>query len=141
MGEDFQSHNITDARIWLETNHFMDALPRDIVNEAIVSVAMQNKSHQVQEYLHAIKWDGTPRIARFLHKATGCVDDDYSRAVSISLVISAVNRIFQPGSQVDTVVVLEGPQGLKKSTLLKVKCRNALNKFFNIFLHFLHYPA
>jgi len=120
-GDELQTHHMTEVRASLEKNHFKDNLSKDVVNEAIVLAAMQKKSHQVIDYISHLKWDGVPRIETFLELVTGCKNDDvaYIRGVSTYLFMSAVNRIFEPGSKADAVVVFEGDQGIKKSTLVQ----------------------
>jgi putative DNA primase/helicase len=49
----------------------------------------------------------------------GVVDSEYVRAVSAKWMISAVARIYKPGCKADCALVLEGPQGIGKSTVLR----------------------
>ena len=44
----------------------------------------------------------------------------YLRSVGPKWMIAAVARIYRPGCKVDHVVVLEGPQGMGKSTCLRI---------------------
>lgn len=83
-----------------------------------VVIAHENSFHPVRDYLTvaASKWDGTPRIDKWLNQFVGCKDTAYTRKVSAWVLIQACNRIFRPGCQSDYVMVLESPQGLKKTT-------------------------
>jgi len=49
----------------------------------------------------------------------GVPDSPYVRAVGRKFLISAVARIRQPGCKVDTMLVLEGAQGVKKSSSIE----------------------
>ena len=49
----------------------------------------------------------------------GADDTEYSRAVGSRWLISAVARIFRPGAKADCCLILEGPQGIRKSTALR----------------------
>jgi predicted P-loop ATPase len=48
----------------------------------------------------------------------GCEDNEYHRAVSAKTVIAAVRRVRQPGCKFDHMVVIEGRQGIRKSTAI-----------------------
>ena len=80
--------------------------------------ATQPKS--VTDYLDALTWDGTPRIDRWLVDYAGAEDTPYVRGVSRAMLVAAVRRARHPGSPLDQVLVLEGPQGCGKSTALRV---------------------
>lgn len=86
---------------------------------AVNRTALYNKYHPVRDYLDALKWDGTKRLDRFLHILFGAPDTAYERAIGAKWMIGAVARIYQPGCKMDTMLVLEGSQGLKKSTALR----------------------
>jgi predicted P-loop ATPase len=86
---------------------------------AVARTALFNKYHPIRDYLDALKWDGTKRLDRFLHILFGAADGPYERAVGAKWMIGAVARVYQPGCKMDTMLVLEGPQGLKKSTALR----------------------
>lgn len=86
-----------------------------MVLEAVEAVARRHKFHPVRDYLHGLKWDGTPRIDRLFVEYCDTADDAYNRRVAAIFMLSAAARILRPGCKVDTMLVLEGEQGLGKT--------------------------
>jgi hypothetical protein len=64
-------------------------------------------------------WDGQARAEALLIATLGAEDTPYVRAVTRAFLIGAVARARQPGCKADCMVVLEGPQGIGKSTALQ----------------------
>jgi predicted P-loop ATPase len=60
------------------------------------------------------------RVASFAHQYLGAEDSPYHRLVSQFFFINLVRRIFEPGCQMRSVPVLEGPQNRGKSTALRL---------------------
>ena len=94
-------------------------------------VAEHNKYNPVREALEALKWDGIPRVAGgrteegdsvdpWLVEYLGADDTEVNRLFGEKWLIGAVARAMEPGCKMDTMLVLEGPQGLQKSTALRV---------------------
>lgn len=83
---------------------------------AIQRVAEDKPYNPVTDYLNSVKWDHKPRIDRWLHKVFGAADTDIVRAFGSMFLISAVARALRPGCKVDTMLILEGEQGIKKSS-------------------------
>ena len=115
---DWQDHDDLLAATWLQENGI--AVSPEVASQAIEVVARRSKFHPVREYLGRLKWDGNPRIDKWLSYYLGVDDSEYSRAVGKCWLISAVARAYQPGCKVDTAIVLEGEQGRLKSTAIKV---------------------
>lgn len=90
-----------------------------ITCEAVAVVAHENAFHPVRRYLDSLRWDGVSRIDAWLIDHLGAADNALNRAVGAKFLISAVARVRDPGCQVDTMLVLEGRQGLRKSTALR----------------------
>lgn len=86
---------------------------------AVQAIAYKNKRHPVRDYLSSLSWDGVLRLPTWLHDYLGVQQTDYSAAIGTKWLIAAVARIFQPGCQADNMIILEGPQGAKKSTSLE----------------------
>ena len=103
---------------WLQ--HQDIGVPLHVAGQAIEAVAKANRMHPVREYLNALTWDGTHRLADWLSTYLGVEPSPYASAVGARWMISAVARIVAPGSKADTCLILEGPQGIKKSTALRV---------------------
>jgi len=74
----------------------------------------------VREKLDSLDWDGTKRIGDWLRLYLGAESNEYVSAVGARWLISAVARIFDPGVKADCALILEGDQGLMKSTALRV---------------------
>lgn len=78
--------------------------------------------HPVTEYLSSLTWDGTARCDRWLIACLGVADSPLMREMSSKWLIAAVKRAFEPGCQSDYTLVLEGEQGRRKSSALRILC-------------------
>lgn len=94
-------------------------MTRDIVKQAVARHSAQRQRNCVQEWLSPLKWDGKERIEEFFIRVFGADDTVYCRAAARNFFVSIVARIMQPGCKVDNMIVLEGDQGLRKSTALR----------------------
>lgn len=91
-----------------------------VVGRAIGAVAREQRIHPVRDWLDTLKWDGTPRIETWTTTYLGAEPTDLHHAMGALWLISAVARIYRPGVKADHMLILEGQQGAKKSTALKV---------------------
>jgi predicted P-loop ATPase len=91
-----------------------------VVSRSVGAVARDIRIHPVRDYLTSIQWDGTHRLESWAITYLGAHDTRLNRAFGSLWMISAVARIMRPGAKVDHMLILEGPQGAKKSTALKV---------------------
>jgi len=92
---------------------------RQSVEDGMMAEAAHRRFHPIRDWLGALQWDGTARLDTWLCKAFGCADDDYHRAIGAKFLIASVRRIRQPGVKFDHMPVLEGDQGIGKSTVCK----------------------
>ena len=85
--------------------------------DAVAVIANENRYHPVCDFLNALQWDGTERIDSLLIDYLGADDTAYTRAVTRKTLCAAVARVYEPGVKFDSILVLNGPQGVGKSTL------------------------
>jgi len=95
-------------------------LSKDVTHQAIDQRAAECAFHPVRDYLHALEWDGVPRLKNWLTTYLGVETSPYASRVGIMFMVSMIARVEQPGCKVDYVLVLEGPQGAMKSTACRV---------------------
>ena len=87
------------------------------LKDAVAAVAAERAYHPIREYLNALPaWDGVPRVDTLLINYLGAADTIYTRAVTRKTLTAAVARIYRPGLKFDYVLVLNGRQGIGKST-------------------------
>lgn len=115
---------------YLSLRYGLPAISRAALSEAIETVALQNPYHPVQDYLLDLNerevWDGVARLDKWLVHVIGESDKTLPDAVYRYLclvgrywLLGMVNRAMNPGCKFDYCPVLEGPGGLRKSTLVK----------------------
>ena len=92
---------------------------RDVINDALNVTLRENHYHPVRDYLNSLVWDGTERVDTLLIKYLGAEDNEYTRAVTRLTLMQAVGRILEPGTKVDTMLVLAGKQGSNKSEMVR----------------------
>jgi len=89
-----------------------------MAHDAVEVVARCNTWHPVRSHLAALAWDGIKRLPTWLHDVAGACACPYASAIGTRWLIQLVARVMQPGCRADSVLVLEGAQGVRKSSML-----------------------
>lgn len=113
----------TRAQAWLSREYGLD-LGAEAVNAGVFASAERHVIDPLKDYFAGLRgqWDGIPRCSIWLSTVFGAPESPYTAAVGSRWLISAVARALRPGCQVDHVLVTEGPQGVGKSTALRLLC-------------------
>ena len=106
----------THVAAYLE-RHGMNMKPGE-VHTCIKAEAALMSFHPLREYLDALVWDGTPRLDKWLTYYLGVNALEVATVFGPRWWIGMVARIYRPGCKFDTMLVLEGPQGIGKSQAL-----------------------
>ncbi len=102
------------------------------------ALSLHSNAHafnDVKDYLKGLqgKWDGVPRLDTLFIDYLGAKDTAYNRAVTRKAFTAAVARAMTPGCKYDNMVILAGPQGIGKSTLLDKMSRGWFNDSIRTF--------
>jgi predicted P-loop ATPase len=111
-------NDVKQMRAWLSREKLYNTTDQDMY-DAVLVISQQRCYHPVRDYLSSLVWDGVKRVDTWLTEYVGSKDDAYIRAVGRKVLAAAVARIFHPGVKFDYTLVLEGPQGIGKSRLVK----------------------
>lgn len=97
------------------------SVPMEKVRQGIELAARVNTFHPVRERIldHAENGPEGADISGLLCDYFGAEDNEYTREVSRLIMIASVARVFEPGCKFDTAVIVEGGQGIGKSTAIK----------------------
>lgn len=113
---------ITKATTDIEYTYKL-ATSSEMVGEVVTMVASERPFHPVRDYLATLEWDGTPRVADFLETLFGAEayphDPELLRDIGVKFLVSCVARVMEPGCDVQTMLILAGPQGAGKSRGLR----------------------
>ena len=87
---------------------------------AITKVVDDRSYHPIRNMFEALPpWDGIPRVETLLVDYLGADDNEYVHTVTRKILAAAYLRVYHPGIKFDYIVVLNGPQGIGKSTLIQ----------------------
>ena len=89
------------------------------VDDAMALEFERNSFHPVREYLNGLRWDGENRVDTLLIDYLGAANTIYTKEAIRKMLVGAVARVMHPGVKFDLVLVIVGPQGTGKSTLVK----------------------
>lgn len=119
-GEPLQDAVETEISLDIEAGYGL-SYSEERVHKSLAAVAARHPVHPVREYLESLQWDGVPRLDRWLVECCG-VDPSERLAAPAGrrFLVASVARILSPGCKVDTVLILVGAQGARKSTAFKV---------------------
>jgi len=112
---------LTKIKIYLQGYYGLNKLTTKAIEMSLsLFLKQQPRRNTIQEKFSTYKWDKIPRIDKFFHEIYGAPDTEYTSAVSRIFWLSLMKRACKPGIKVDTVIILEGKQGIKKSTSLEL---------------------
>jgi Virulence-associated protein E len=108
-------HDIAAIQEWLQ-HRGLPKIGKEMLHQATDLVAHENAIHPVRQYLDGLRWDGRKRLDKWLAYYLGAEHTPYTAAIGRWFFIAMVARIKRPGCKADYMLVLEGPQGVRKST-------------------------
>lgn len=117
-GKEITDYDILLLKQWLGSEWKYE--PTNVIIEEAVSLACgKNEYHPVRDFIDNLEWDGVSRLDFWLKKYLGAVGPrKYLQAVGVKTLTAMIKRIYEPGCKFDHVLILEGEQGIGKSTVV-----------------------
>lgn len=112
--------NYDDSALFSIIQSAYELKQRNDLMDALKNVSIKNKFHPVKDVLNSLSWDGKEHIKNLLPDYLGCEKTEYVYEVMKLFLLGGISRIFQPGCKFDYCLILQGPQGLGKSTFLRL---------------------
>lgn len=122
-GEPVEDVSVVDIVRWMYREYGAE-WSKDKIRDALLSVSRTNRFNPVHDYLTGLPvWDGVERTKRLLFDYFPCLVEEGTQelleAYGRCWMISLVARAIRPGCQVDSVLTLQGDEGIRKSTGLR----------------------
>jgi len=109
------------VRIQLAIKHgILVKSSREDVQDILTEIAVENQYSPIEEYLNSLPIAPDTSILDSIAEKYFCVKDPIYEMFVRKTLIGAVKRTFEPGCKIDTVMILQGKQGYRKSTFFKV---------------------
>lgn len=121
-GKPVDDNDILQLVYLMQNEAHLPNISKETVYSAIQHYAHMNRYDEAVDWLKSLKWDGTPRLATWLIRATGVEDtpDEYHRGIGAQWFKGLVSRLLYPGCTFDYVLVIVGPQGVGKTSLFRI---------------------
>lgn len=87
------------------------------VDSALMEIFEMNKYNPIIDYLNSVKWDGQKRVESLFVDLLNADNTELNRYMTKIWFVAAVKRIFEPGCKFDNMIVLQGEQGIGKSSI------------------------
>lgn len=85
----------------------------------VTKVSDDRSYHPIREYFDSLpEWDGVVRAENLFIDYLGARNNDYVKAATRKSLCAAYQRVRDPGIKFDYCAVLNGPQGIGKSTVI-----------------------
>lgn len=118
INRDWKDEDDAGLRYYIEKAY--DITTANKILDALVICFRNHIYHPVREYLNSLRWDGIKRVDALLIDYLGAEDNSYTRTVMRKHMAAAVARVMRPGIKYDYMIVLSGPQGIGKSTFVRI---------------------
>ncbi len=119
---------VSDSVLSVRVANYLDekwglTLRADAVMQQVELVAWENRYDPLRDYLRSLKWNGESCLKNWLVRYANVValpgEEALIDAIGMKWAIGGVARALNPGCKNDTVLVLEGEQGQRKTSLFE----------------------
>ena len=98
--------------------YYGDMHNKQMLEDSIQTVADKRAFHPIIEKLSQLPaWDGVKRAESIFIDYLGAEDTPYVRAVTMKTLQALVERVKRPGVKYDYMIILDGGQGIGKTTM------------------------
>lgn len=90
-----------------------------VVTECKIRAASMRRFSPAADYIKGLCWDGEKRLETSIpHECIGS-NHEYAKQALVNSWLALIQRIFEPGCQVDSMTVLVGKQGTRKTSYVR----------------------
>lgn len=132
-GEPVTGATLRDLRVAITQGKPALHPKENTLREAVLALSLTNKVNRFAEQLRGLVWDQQPRLAAsslqngprgLLVEYANVEDTPLNRVIGMRWMVGLANRLLQDpnndeGFQHDSILVLEGKQGLRKTSFLR----------------------
>lgn len=114
--------DLTEMQIanYFQHNLGFEKITHRMVLSCIQALAKQNQKSPFLEWVKNLHWDSTPRLNKWLSNFWGVSETLFTEEVASKWLISACARMDRPGTKVDWILIVIGPQGTGKTSMPSV---------------------
>lgn len=117
---EWSDHLDVKTTIWMQRAWGVEFSPQTVA-KAVESMARDRHYHPVREALAALEpWDGIRRNGKWLSDYLGVEETEYTALVGTFFLRGMIQRVMRPGCKFDYCMVLEGGQGIGKSSVCRL---------------------
>lgn len=126
IGEDVATPDLTEMQIanYFQHNLQFDKVHHRLIYTCIHALAKKNSRSPMLEWIQSQEWDGVARLDTWMIRLWGCEDTSFVREVSSKWLISSCARMQKPGTKIDWMLIVVGPQGTGKTSMPGIMFRN-----------------
>jgi Virulence-associated protein E len=127
VGEETAQPDSTEMDIanYFQHNLGFDKVTHRTIFSCIHALAKRNARSPFLEYVRNIRWDGRPRLETWLQDLWGVRDSAFVREVGSKWLTSACARLDKPGTKIDWMMIVVGPQRTGKTTMPSIMFKGA----------------
>lgn len=119
IGDEACEPNKTDMKIanYFQHNLGFDKVTDRLIHNCVLSLARTNKRSPFLDYIKRLEWDGVSRLDTWLSEYWGVENTPYTSEIGSKWLISACARLDKPGTKLDWIMIVIGPQATGKTTM------------------------
>ncbi len=119
IGEEIAQPDATEMDIanYFQHNLGFDKVQHRLIFSCIQALAKKNAKSPMLEWVQSLSWDRVPRLDDWMVRLWGVDDSKYHREIAAKWLISACARLDKPGTKIDWILIVVGPQKTGKTSM------------------------